>query len=128
MDLMARCAEVRAKASVDRIVRRVSVLTGIPVSEIMARTRKSDPATEARRIAMYECHREGMTFAQIGRAFGRDHSTVIWACEREKLARAGYPDCMPGGGWGKKGRGAGCSQHADASDHSDAERERRHHG
>lgn len=35
----------------------------------------------ARKVAMFLCRdRLGMSYAQIGRVFGRDHSTVMHAC------------------------------------------------
>lgn len=37
--------------------------------------------TSARKVAMFLCRdRLGMSYAQIGRIFGRDHSTVMHAC------------------------------------------------
>lgn len=42
----------------------------------------------ARKVAMFVCRdRLGMSYAQIGRIFGRDHSTVMYSCRTvEKVA------------------------------------------
>lgn len=55
---------------------------GIRVDQIMSR-RRSRCFSHPRQLAMYLA-RELTTFSypQIGKYFGRDHATVIYACER----------------------------------------------
>lgn len=67
--------------------------------EAMIGPRRTQPETTARQIAMRLCREMlGATYPAIGRAFNRDHATVIHACEvtegmaigdiREELADA----------------------------------------
>lgn len=54
---------------------------GIGVDEVLGRGR--DPRTvEARHAAMWLLRARGLTFTAIARIFDRDHSTVLYACEK----------------------------------------------
>jgi len=54
----------------------------VPLGELMADTRRTAPVVLARWSAMYLAHVElGMSFADVGRAFGRDRTTAARACE-----------------------------------------------
>ena len=53
----------------------------IPLRKILGK-RRDQRTVNARMIAMYRCrHLTTKSFPEIARAFGRDHSTVIHACE-----------------------------------------------
>lgn len=69
---------VQQPAAIDQILDAVSATQHIPVEEIRSRRRTPD-AIRGRRIAMYLAREAGFPLAEIGRAFGRDHSTVISA-------------------------------------------------
>lgn len=74
-------------ARVLNIIRNVAGEHGVEPRDILGRRRLGKIA-RARQEAMHHCRRmewaEGKppSFPQIGVWFGRDHSTVIYACER----------------------------------------------
>lgn len=54
----------------------------IPEAELKAATRRRADVAAARQIAMYLCHVVfGLSFAEVGRQFLRDRTTVAYACE-----------------------------------------------
>jgi chromosomal replication initiation ATPase DnaA len=54
---------------------------GVDPGCLMAPSRGSPRVSLARQVAMYLCHVAfAMSFAAIGRAFGRDRTTVAHAC------------------------------------------------
>jgi hypothetical protein len=60
----------------------VSHAWAVPEDELRAATRRRAPVATARQIAMYLCHVVfGLSFAEIGRQFYRDRTTVAYACE-----------------------------------------------
>jgi chromosomal replication initiation ATPase DnaA len=55
----------------------------VPMRELRARSRCRAPVALARQSAMYLAHVTlGLTFAEVGRAFGRDRTTAAHACRR----------------------------------------------
>jgi chromosomal replication initiation ATPase DnaA len=55
----------------------------VPVSELRASSRRRAPVAFARQSAMYLAHVTlGLTFAEVGRVFGRDRTTAAHACRR----------------------------------------------
>lgn len=53
----------------------------IPLRELRARTRRKAPVAFARQVAMYLAHvAYGLTLTQVGALFGRDRTTVAYAC------------------------------------------------
>lgn len=53
----------------------------VPVGELIAATRRSHYAAFARQSAMYLAHVcFGLSYSEIGRAFGRDRTTAAHAC------------------------------------------------
>lgn len=59
----------------------VAAAFAIPLGELRARTRRSAPAAFARQSAMYLAHIAlGLSYAEIGRLFGRDRTTAAHAC------------------------------------------------
>lgn len=69
--------------SADEIIKSVSGIFGVPVEKIMSRDRTKDVAL-TRQVIMYLMREEAnASLPQIGQAMGgRDHSTVIHACEK----------------------------------------------
>ena len=65
--------------TIDRIINDVSQRSGIKKEKIFSRSRKKE-IVAARFACMYLLRKEAfMTFAAIGRIFGRDHTTAIHA-------------------------------------------------
>ena len=53
----------------------------IPVGELIAETRRAPTVAFARQTAMYLAHVAfGLSFTEVGRAFGRDRTTAAYAC------------------------------------------------
>ena len=65
------------KPSIESIAQTVARETGLPVTDIMGASR-TIPIAHARQEAMRRAYRTGQfSTTQIGRVFGRDHTTVI---------------------------------------------------
>lgn len=72
----------RKQALCHRAAGAVSVMLQVPVRDIMGRTRTSR-ASRARQVAMYVANVVyGVGLTDCARAFGRDRSTVSYACHR----------------------------------------------
>ncbi|MFQ5626882.1 MAG: helix-turn-helix domain-containing protein [Methyloligellaceae bacterium] len=53
----------------------------VPLRELRARTRRKAPVAFARQVAMYLAHvAYGLTLTEVGTLFGRDRTTVAYAC------------------------------------------------
>lgn len=72
-----------------RILRVVSRFSAIPEADILGPSQRQ-PIARARQFAMFKAVEAGITTTEVGRFFGRDHSTVTHACQRmrEALGRA----------------------------------------
>jgi hypothetical protein len=65
----------------DLAVIATSAAYGISASELVADTRGSATSALARQSAMYLAHVAfGLTYSEVGRAFGRDRTTAAHAC------------------------------------------------
>lgn len=66
----------------DEVVARVAETFGFAVEDILGDSR-SKPIVKTRQVAMF-CCREflGMTYPEIGKTMGRDHSTVMHGCKQ----------------------------------------------
>lgn len=54
----------------------------IPVGELTATTRRAPYVAFARQSAMYLAHVAlGLSYSEVGRAFGRDRTTAAYACQ-----------------------------------------------
>lgn len=72
----------RARAMCERAAGAVSVLLHVPLRDIMGRSREAR-ACRARQIAMYVANVVcGVGMTACAHAFGRDRSTVSYACHR----------------------------------------------
>ncbi|MBV1885588.1 MAG: chromosomal replication initiator DnaA [Parvibaculaceae bacterium] len=75
-------------ARVSRTAEAIARVFDISIAELMALTRRRANVAFARQNAMYLCHVAfGMSFADIGRHFGRDRTTVSHACRLIEDAR-----------------------------------------
>jgi chromosomal replication initiation ATPase DnaA len=72
-----------AQRAADLISTAVAAAFTVPVGELRASSRRRAPVALARQSAMYLAHVTlGLTFAEVGRAFGRDRTTAAHACRR----------------------------------------------
>lgn len=68
------------QASCHKLVTVVSRATEVPVS-LLLQANRSGKVARARQIAMYLSHVVlGHSLSEVGRAFGRDRTTVSYAC------------------------------------------------
>ncbi len=59
----------------------VAVVFQVPLQELRARTRRKAHVAFARQVAMYLTHVVcGITLTEVGMLFGRDRTTVAYAC------------------------------------------------
>ena len=73
-------------APLDSIIAEVSALTGVHERLIRGRSRERI-VVKARWLAWSVAHREGMSFAEIGRRMGFDHTSVLYGVRREEALR-----------------------------------------
>ena len=86
IDACTNAAAARARA-ISPIVHAVAQASGIPASQIYSRSRKAH-VNRARQIVMLAAHERGMSLSEIGRALGRDHTTIDHGIKAEKARRA----------------------------------------
>jgi chromosomal replication initiator protein len=100
---MESCAELVSITDVQRAVARAFRLG---LGEMLSRARHNRVAC-ARQVAMYLCRelaggpagrrRSAASFPRIGKAFARDHTSVIHACNvvaRRRVAEAGFAQLL----------------------------------
>nr|WP_092180935.1 helix-turn-helix domain-containing protein [Devosia sp. YR412] len=72
-----------AQRSCDQVIALVSQHKRVPSRLLVHAGRGRNAASRARQLAMYLAHViYGRTLAEIGHAFGRDRTTVSYACAR----------------------------------------------
>lgn len=75
-------ALVRDRA-VAQILDLVGATRGVTRAELLSRRRCSNEVARARQLAMYLVHTLlGWTYLEVGHLFGRDRTTVSYACAR----------------------------------------------
>ena len=83
-----RCrALARESDAVREIAGAVAEETGIPVGQILGKSR-SQHVAHARQLVYFIASRQGVTPADIARAMRRDHSTVLHGIAAETARRA----------------------------------------
>ena len=76
----------RARDIIDAAVAATFI---VPLGELRATTRRGASVALARQSAMYLAHVAlGLSFSEVGRAFGRDRTTAAHACRRIEDRRA----------------------------------------
>lgn len=85
-DACTATADLRAGRTIKALVHAVAEATGISAQAIYGRNR-SRHVNRARQIVMLAAHERGMGLSEIGRALGRDHSTVDHGIKAEKARR-----------------------------------------
>ena len=77
------------RRAADVISAAVAAAFTVPIGELHHRSRRRAPVALARQSAMYLAHVTlGLTFAEVGRVFGRDRTTAAYACRRIEDRRA----------------------------------------
>ena len=70
-----------AARTCDQVISLVARQKNVPLSMLMHRRRDKLPVARARQLAMYLSHVVlGRTLSEIGEVFGRDRTTVSYAC------------------------------------------------
>jgi chromosomal replication initiation ATPase DnaA len=70
------------RRAADVINAAVAAAFTVPIGELHHRSRRRAPVALARQSAMYLAHVTlGLTFAEVGRVFGRDRTTAAYAQE-----------------------------------------------
>ena len=71
-----------------RVLRIVAAHKGVRRADVLSPTRSRLPIASARQLAMYLCHvMLGLNLTEVGRYFGRDRTTVSYACALIEDAR-----------------------------------------
>ena len=71
----------RHGSAIRTVVGLVSRHTNVPISAVLGASRDARPVARARQLAMYLTHvMLGETLTSVGIAFGRDRTTVSYAC------------------------------------------------
>ena len=77
----------RCEEQINKVLDITSSVTGINKIDILGK-RRNLKYVEARHISMFVCAEMlGMSYCEIGRGFGRDHTTVLYA--HKKLRKRG---------------------------------------
>lgn len=80
--------------TIKEIQQRTSAATGVPLSDIMS-YRRDGRTARARQIAMYAARLlTPFSLPQIGQAFNRDHTTVLYTVRRIESRVYGEPDLV----------------------------------
>ena len=70
-----------AQQACDAVIAIVARHRNVPIRLLTHQTRSRLPAARARQLAMYLAHVvQGRTLTEVGEAFGRDRTTVSYAC------------------------------------------------
>lgn len=87
-EAVAACNAVFAqnRHTVHQIIDAVAEATGIPAKRILG-TNRDAPTARARQIVMYEARQAGLSYPQIARAMGKDHTTIIHGVRAEEQRR-----------------------------------------
>ena len=73
----------RRGRAADVISATVAAAFTVPICELHHRSRRRASVALARQSAMYLAHVTlGLSFAEVGRVFGRDRTTAAYACRR----------------------------------------------
>lgn len=76
-------ANAGSRRAVDDVIALVSKTKNVPRQVLVNRSRCRAPAARARQLAMYLSYvMLGRTLAEIGGIFGRDRTTVSYACAK----------------------------------------------
>jgi hypothetical protein len=81
--LHARRSSTRtAQRLCDWVALATAAAFAVPVGELISVSRRAADAAFARQSAMYLAHVTfGLSYSQVGRAFGRDRTTAAYACK-----------------------------------------------
>jgi chromosomal replication initiation ATPase DnaA len=77
-------------AIVNRLVSRACEVTGVPLRDVM--TARYSEACYVRFAVMKVAREQGKSLPQIGRAMGKDHTTVLHATRKADELAVSHPD------------------------------------
>jgi chromosomal replication initiation ATPase DnaA len=78
--------------SYDTLLQRATTVFGIDASELRSKRGRSPRLVQARQALMYALHAAaGMSYQEIGRALGRDHTTVLYGARQAQARAASDP-------------------------------------
>jgi len=86
--ILSRMFGIEAKPSrlmpydrrIEKVIKTTSEVTGVSVADLLSKRRHN---ADERHIAMYlSIKLLGCSYPEVGRAFGRDHTTVYYACKK----------------------------------------------
>ena len=86
--ILSRMFGIEAKPSrlmpydkrIERVIKTTSEITGVSVADLLSKRRRN---SDERHIAMYlSVKLLGCSYPEVGRAFGRDHTTVYYAVRK----------------------------------------------
>lgn len=83
---LARAKELTPQGRLKEIARELGYAMAMDPADILGKSRKAD-FVRARRLMWFIAHREGMSYAEIARRHGTDHSTVRHGIQREEETR-----------------------------------------
>lgn len=90
----ARHPQLVIRQTVEDVKREVGRSFGVRLGDIMAADRHQGIAL-ARHVAMYLArHHLGLSFPKIGEVFQKDHSTVVYACDKVAKRREADPSFL----------------------------------
>jgi hypothetical protein len=84
----ALAATILTPSPCTRIINETCLEHGIPREDLISPSRTQRLA-RIRQLAMWRCRQAGVSFPEIGRHFGRDHSTVLHAVRKIEAERGG---------------------------------------
>ena len=82
----AAISNITSRATVRQIAQQVCEVTGANYAAIMGPNRAAH-LCRVREVIYYIATREGFSLPQIGRVFGRDHTTILSGLRNEKARR-----------------------------------------
>lgn len=77
------------------ICRAVSRQEGVSVHDILVSRKRTKPVAMARHEAIYRMREKGFSLPQIGRVFGRDHTSILNSIRRAEQARRAGGAALP---------------------------------
>lgn len=82
----AMIAAIKGRAHIRAIAKHVCAEAGMKIPDIMGRSREAH-LCRVRELIWFIAHENGVSLPQIGRVFGRDHTTILNGLRNEKARR-----------------------------------------
>jgi chromosomal replication initiation ATPase DnaA len=82
---------VRYRQTIDEIIAATCIVTGVARDDLLS-DRRSKTTVYARQLAGYVSRLRKYSYSEIGRALGRDHSTIVIAVQKLEEQRTAKKD------------------------------------